>query len=126
VQVPQFTLHIEIVLFPWFWEVLIVLGVWSQLRIELDKIFRKLDIIDAKVSVMPQVQISVNNRYLPTLNALHKLGGCGYATQVAEVTGRARAHESSNLNTLAQMGVVERKRLGKTVFFTLKPEAMPK
>ena len=39
------------------------------------------------------------------------------ANDVASTTGNARAHESSILNQLTRLNLVERRKLGKTVYF---------
>ena len=94
-----------------------------ELRAALEKILGKLDVIDAKVSGLPQVQVQVNSRFLVTLNALAGLGGSGSAGQVAAVTGRCRASESAVLNQLARMGVLSVERVGKRKVFRVKANA---
>lgn len=42
------------------------------------------------------------------------------ANDVASVTGNARAHESSILNQLTRLNLLERRKLGKTVYFRKK------
>lgn len=92
-----------------------------QIGLTLDRILKKLDAIDAKVNVMPQVQIQVSHRFLPTFMALTKLG-CATATQLSRVTGRARAFESKNLNEMHAMGLLDKRREGKSqVFFPKQP-----
>lgn len=56
-------------------------------RAYFDKVLKKLDIIDAKVSAMPHVQVQVSERFLPTIIALSKLGRPALAGEVAAVTG---------------------------------------
>jgi hypothetical protein len=92
-----------------------------QIGLTLDRILKKLEAIDAKVNAMPQVQIQVSHRFLPTFMALNKLG-CATATQLSRVTGRARAFESKNLNEMRAMGLLEKRREGKSqVFFPKQP-----
>jgi len=97
-----------------------------ELHAALEKILVKLDVIDAKVSQMPQVQVQVNSRYLATLNALARLGGMASASQVSAVTLRSRAHESAILNQLVRMGVLTAERVGKTKIFKVKEDAQGK
>jgi hypothetical protein len=78
-----------------------------EIALALEKILKRLDVIDAKVSGMPQIQVQVSSRFTPTLTALSNLGG-GTATQVSQVTGKSRACESKILNELSAMGVVSR------------------
>ncbi len=78
-----------------------------ELREALASIVKRMEGIDAKVSQMPQVQIQVSNRLLPTLLALQKIEA-GTATQVSAVTQRCRAFESKNLNELHLLGAVSK------------------
>ncbi len=39
-----------------------------------ERVLRKLDVIDAKVSAMPQVQVQVNSRLLPTFECACEVG----------------------------------------------------
>lgn len=52
--------------------------------------------------------------------ALKKLGGNGTASQVANITKRARAVESSYLNQLTLMHFLSKKRQGHFVVFEIK------
>jgi hypothetical protein len=90
-----------------------------ELRAALEKILRKLNVIDAKVSRMPLVQVQVSGRLLPSLQALVQLGGAASAGQVAAVTGRHRAVESGVLNELAREGLVVKEKRGRTKVFRL-------
>jgi hypothetical protein len=92
-----------------------------QISLALDKILKKLDTINAKVSVLPQVQIQVSNRFLPTYMSLTKLGS-GTATQISSLTGRARAVESKSLSEMYAMGLLNKKRQGRNlIFIPVKP-----
>ncbi len=91
-----------------------------QIGITLERVLRKLEAIEAKVNVMPQVQIQVSNRFLPTFMALTKLG-CGTASQLSRITGRARAFESKNLNEMHAMGLLDKKREGRNQVFFPRP-----
>ncbi len=84
-----------------------------------EKVLKRLDVIDAKVSGIPQVQVQVSIRFLPTINALTNLGPAT-ASQVSRVTGRSRAFESKNLNDLYAMGLVDKSSQGKLKIFNTK------
>ena len=85
----------------------------------LEKVLKRLEAIDAKVSEMPNVQVQFSSTFLPTFNALKKLGpAC--ATQVSRVTGRSRAFESKQLNELRAMGVISKQAQGRTKVFAVK------
>jgi hypothetical protein len=58
-----------------------------------------------------------------SLTSLLKLG-LASADQVAVVTGKARAVESSYLNQLAVMHIVQKEHRGRTVFFSVNLEAL--
>jgi pyrimidine operon attenuation protein/uracil phosphoribosyltransferase len=90
-----------------------------ELRATLAKMVKQLECIDAKISQMPQVQIQVSGRLLPTLLALQKIEA-GSATQVSMVTKRCRAFESKNLNELSMMGVASKQTRGHERIFRLK------
>jgi len=91
-----------------------------ELRAYFEKILQKLDIIDAKVSAMPQVQVQVSSKFLGTLSALQKLDRPATAGEVAEITGHTRAFESKILNELWGRGVLLKQRLGRKQIFILK------
>lgn len=96
-----------------------------QVGITLEKILRKLEAIEAKVNGLPEVQIQVSHRFLPTFVALTKLG-CGTASQISRVTGRARAFESKNLNEMHAMGLLDKERQGRRqVFAPKQPSVFP-
>ncbi len=58
-----------------------------------------------------------------SLTSLLKLG-LASADQVAAVTGKARAVESSYLNQLAVMHIVKKEHHGRTIFFSIDLEAL--
>lgn len=92
-----------------------------EIGLTMQKILAKLEAIDAKVNGLPPVQIQVSNRFLPTFVALTKLG-CGTASQMSRITGRARAFESKTLNEMQAMGLLSKKRSGKSqVFYPRHP-----
>ena len=91
-----------------------------ELRAWFENVLKKLDVINAKVSAMPQVQVQVTSKFQPTINALAKLGKPSSASTVAQVTGRNRAVESALLNELAGRGIAEKRREGRTCLFSLR------
>jgi DNA-binding transcriptional ArsR family regulator len=91
-----------------------------EFRAGFEKILRKLDIIDAKVSAMPQVQVQVSSKFLATLNALGKLGRAATASEIAQVTGRHRAVESALLNELVGRGLLTKEKRGRKRVFSLR------
>ena len=82
-----------------------------ELKTTLTKLLKRVEALDAKVSQMPQIQIQVSSRLLPTLVALQKIDS-GTATQVSQITQRYRACESKNLNELSMLGAVTKQKLG--------------
>ena len=101
---------------------------YHVVRVMFEQILRKLEVIDAKVSMLPQVHVQVTSRLLPTIAALKALGGQATASQVAQVTGRARATESACLNELVGRGVAVKAKVRRTSrggpvrVFTLREE----
>ncbi|MCW4044800.1 MAG: hypothetical protein NWE94_04710 [Candidatus Bathyarchaeota archaeon] len=91
-----------------------------EVRAAFEKLFKRLDVIDAKVSAMPHVQVQVSERFLPTIIALSKLGRPALAGEVAAVTGCRRAHESMVLNELVGRGIVAKEQRGRKHYFSLK------
>lgn len=86
----------------------------------LERVFLNLPIVKRKVVVIvsnlpPHIQ--------PTFLATRKLGRVT-AQEVADTTGRARAVESAYLNSMVVMGVMEKERVGRTVFFWISPDAL--
>ncbi|MFB3889663.1 MAG: hypothetical protein ACE14S_09250 [Candidatus Bathyarchaeia archaeon] len=88
----------------------------------LEKVLKKLEIIDAKLNSMPQVQVQTSSRLLPTLSALQRIGS-GTASQVCKITGRSRAHESKNLNEMHALSLVSKQVRGHAKIFTAKDTA---
>jgi hypothetical protein len=90
-----------------------------EVRAAIAKMLKQIERIDAKVSQMPQVQIQVSSRLLPTLVALQKIGS-GTATQISLMTSRGRAFESKNLNELHMLGAVTKQTTGRAKIFKVK------
>jgi len=82
-------------------------------------VIKRLDLLDAKMSEVPQIQVQVSHRLLPTLTALTNLGS-GSASQISKITGRARAFESKNLNELHLMGILTKQSQGREQIFKSK------
>jgi hypothetical protein len=91
-----------------------------EIRAAFDKVLKKLDVIDAKVSAMPQVQVQVSNRFLATVNALGRLNRPATAAEVAAITSCSRAHESMILNELVGRGIVTKEKQGRKHLFKAK------
>jgi len=64
--------------------------------------------------------LSLPDRLRKSVDALLKLNGEGTASQVSKITGRVRAVESSNLNTLILLGWCNKFQKGRSVVFLLK------
>ena len=93
-----------------------------EAKAAFEKVFKELAVIKALVSDMPQVQVQVSSRLLPTINALIKLGGSGTASLVCKITGRSRASESANLNDLVGRGLLLKSSVGRSKVFALREE----
>ncbi len=87
----------------------------------LEKVLKRLEVIDAKVSGLPQVQVQYSSRFTPTLTALSSLGG-GSASQVGRVTGKSRAFESKLLNELYGRGLISKQKRGRMKVFVPKQQ----
>ncbi len=96
----------------------------AEIRATLTKLIREVEGLNAKVSQMPQVQIQVSTRLLPTLLALQKIES-GTATQVSLITQRCRAFESKNLNELHLLGVISKESKGHERIFEMKDPIYP-
>lgn len=90
-----------------------------EIKMLLEKVLKKLEIIDAKISEMPSVQVQFSSTFLPTFNALKTLVSAS-ATEVSRVTGRSRAFESKQLNGLKAMGIISKQAQGRTKVFAVK------
>jgi hypothetical protein len=95
-----------------------------EIQRSLQKILEKLEIIDGKVSKLPHVQVKASNHLATTLIALKGLGKPATASQVSAITQKARAVESSYLNQLCSMGLVQKTRMGRKVLFSLSKEGL--
>ena len=91
-----------------------------EIKTTLTRLMKQIEEINAKISRMPQIQIQVSSRLLPTLLALHKVES-GNATEISMITRRCRAFESKNLNELCMLGVVSKQRKGHESIFRINP-----
>ncbi|MGD6852712.1 MAG: hypothetical protein ACQCN6_11700 [Candidatus Bathyarchaeia archaeon] len=96
----------------------------AEIRATLTKLMKEVEGLNAKVSQMPQVQIQVSTRLLPTLLALQKIES-GTATQVSLITHRCRAFESKNLNELHLLGILSKEIKGHERIFEVKDPLYP-
>jgi hypothetical protein len=95
-----------------------------EIRATLVQLVKQVEGINAKLSQMPQIQIQVSNRLLPTLVVMQKIES-GTATQVSLVTRRCRAFESKNLNELCMLGVLSKRTRGHQRVFVVKRYISP-
>jgi DNA-binding transcriptional ArsR family regulator len=102
---------------------------YFQVKLMFQKIMRMLEKIDSKLRLLsenmkspqgPVQPIILSTASQTTLNALKTLNGSATATQVAAVTGRARAVESLHLNELYRNGAVLKRQQGRAKVFILK------
>ena len=96
-----------------------------EVRRHFSKVLEKLDVIDAKVSTLPRVQVQLSGKLSPTLSALQMLHGSGTATEVSRITGQSRAAVSSCLNELVRLNMASKAtrtgvKGGPVRIFTLK------
>jgi hypothetical protein len=95
-----------------------------EVKLGLQRILQKLDVIDAKVSRLPHVQVKTTDKLLSSLVAVRNIGRPASAAEVSMTTGKARAIESSYLNQLCRMGLLEKRRIGRKVVFSLSSEGL--
>jgi DNA-binding transcriptional ArsR family regulator len=104
---------------------------YHTVKLMFERIQRKLDIIDARISTVSQevkaprgpmqpVYLSVGIQ--TTVNALKAFTGSASAEQISALTGRARAVESMYLNELFRMGLVKKEKQGRAKVFMLKED----
>ncbi|MEM4316052.1 MAG: hypothetical protein QXI97_00860 [Nitrososphaerota archaeon] len=99
--------------------------VWVEILESLREISQKLDIIQGLLMGkhetargVPQApRAELNERLLKTYEAVLRRWSTT-SDEVASETGRSRALESMYLNQLVALGLVQRERIGKKVFFT--------
>lgn len=111
--------------------------IWNELLKDLSQINAKLDkIIQLQQQILKRYPkpmkigkpldavtlLELPDHLRKTALVILKLGECS-AQMVADETGRARAVESSYLNTLMRQGYIRSKRKGRTVYFSVEPEA---
>jgi len=102
-----------------------VIKVLKDVRDLLKDIAKKLDRIELNISerefksVNPLVLLELPDTLRTTYMVMLKLKE-GTAKDVSEITKRGRAIESHYLNTLVNMGYLDKKRVGKRVYFYVK------
>ena len=102
---------------------------WRYLREELARINHRLDRIEGLLTVkIKPLTLNLENTALK-LDDHHRnsylevvRSGEATATEVAKVTGRARAIESTRLNNLVRMGFLQRRHRGREVVFYVENE----
>jgi len=81
--------------------------------------FRPAENLYAELPLDVVTLLSLPDHLRKTAIVLSKKGEAT-ATEIAEETGKARAVESSYLNQLCTMNFVNKKRVGRTVYFYVK------
>ena len=91
---------------------------------KLLKIFEILKETPIKTSLNPQADVmtllTLPGSLRKTAMALYRFERAT-ADEIAKITGRLRAVESSSANQLVRMGFAEKKREGRTVYFSIEP-----
>lgn len=105
---------------------------YHTVKLMFEKVMRRLDVIDAKISAVFQelkaqrgpigntVYLSVGLQ--TTIKALKAFTEPATAEQISAVTGRARAMESMYLNELFRMGLITKEKRTRARIFMLKEE----
>jgi predicted transcriptional regulator len=70
-----------------------------------------------RLALTPSTLLSLPDHLRKTAIIVCQLGEAN-ATEVAARSGRARAAESDYLNQLARMGILEKRRKGRELYFT--------
>jgi DNA-binding transcriptional ArsR family regulator len=105
------------------------MGLYYEVKLMLEKILRRLEKIDSKISAiaqdlkMPRGKTSVvciTTAIDSTVQALQCSREPMLAAQVAAVTGRARALESMHLNELVRNGMVVKEKRGRQRVFSIR------
>jgi DNA-binding transcriptional ArsR family regulator len=104
---------------------------YYEVKLTLGKILRKLGTLESVISSiardvkMPRGKVKpvyISTAIEQTVQTLENLGGSRSATEVATVTGRARAVESMHLNELVRNGMAIKGKRGRERVFTLREE----
>ncbi|MCJ7768685.1 helix-turn-helix domain-containing protein [Candidatus Bathyarchaeota archaeon] len=104
-------------------------GPYYRVRLLFEAIMRKIDRVDDKVSALTQ-QVKEQPAPLQTVylsvavqktqDVLKTFDKPVAASEIAAITGRARAVESMHLNELWRMGLAEKEKRGRKRVFSLK------
>ena len=104
---------------------------YHHVRLLFEAILRKVESVDDKVSALiqqvktPGVPMPLAIVYLSvavqkTRDVLKTFDEPAAASDIAAITGRARAIESMHLNELFRMGLAEKEKQGRKRVFSLK------
>jgi len=107
---------------------------YYRVKLLFEAIMRKVESVDDKVSALtqqvktPGVPMPLAIVYLSvavqkTRDALKTFDEPATASEIAAITGRARAIESMHLNELFRMGFVEKEKQGRKRLFRVKDDA---
>lgn len=103
------------------------MGALYKVSLQLDRILKELDKVEKRLAELEEKMRLPPPRtiYLPvglqqTLDVLYKLGKPTTASEVASLTGKARAVESLHLNELHNMGLVKKERQKRFILFSPK------
>jgi CRP-like cAMP-binding protein len=91
-----------------------------EIGLTLDKVLSRLESIDAKLLLIPQIEILMYQEGCVTLRALKAFPDGASASEVGRVTNRARATESRRLNELFRQGLILKERNKKRVVFKVR------
>ena len=101
----------------------------KSILLEIQEIYNRLKVIEQRLNMIPanntirEKMIDVPDHLYRAYHAL-----CAYdeatAEMVATRTGRARAVESSYLNQLCNLGLIEKYRRKRQAFFRAKPQSL--
>jgi len=101
---------------------------YYRIRLLFEAIMRKIESVDDKISALTQqvkappplqtVYLSVALQ--KTQDVLKTFDKPAAASEIAAITGRARAIESMHLNELWRMGLVEKEKQGRKRVFSLR------
>lgn len=101
--------------------------IFHQIYSKLDEIGGKLDNLalanekDMKRDIAPDIMslLQLPENLRGTALTLYELGEAT-AEDIAEITTKQRAVESAYLNDLAKMGYIQKKRVGRMVYFSIE------
>lgn len=106
------------------------MGSWLRIEEELKKIHHRLDHIESLLTLkikpstpnFENVALKLDDHHRSSYLEVVRVGEAT-ATEVARVTGRVRAIESTRLNSLVRMGFLRRRHRGREVVFYVENES---